>query len=147
MSRKNIENIPIIPSFGEHVRKLRTEQHMSLRELAEASGFSATHVQRIECGMRRVDSLDVIYRLAGALHAPAEDFLCIAAKDLVGTTSFVRMAFPGINSDHQEQTVCRFAQLVSSADMTDEQLDNLLFHVTAFAEYCKKTNSGTDSDH
>jgi len=131
----------IDPALGAYIRKLRKDRGMSIRELAEAAGCSAAHVTRIELAQRRVDSMKTIVSLADALNVPTEELLSLAGQHIQNSDSLVKVAFPSVNTAHQESIISAFAQLVSSGNMTDEQLDQILIQATAYSEYCARINS------
>jgi len=59
-----------------HIRKVRTEKGMSIRELSAASDIALSHIYNIE-NERKIPSLTVLCKIADALdvHA-AELFSC-----------------------------------------------------------------------
>lgn len=131
----------IDPALGAYIRKLRKDRGMSIRELAEAAGCSAAHVTRIELAQRRVDSMKTIVSLADALNVPTEELLSMAGQHIQNSDSLVKVAFPSVNTAHQESVISSFAQLVTSGNMTDEQMDQILIQATAYSEYCARINS------
>lgn len=58
-------------SLGARVRFLRTQFKMSLKELSQASGLSASKLSRIENGRSRTFDADSLRRLARALGVSA----------------------------------------------------------------------------
>lgn len=59
-------NLDLRHSFGERVRQLRTQQGLSLEQLAERSGMHWTHIQRIE--QAKINpKLDTVGSLAAGL--------------------------------------------------------------------------------
>ena len=130
----------IDPALGAYIRKLRKDRGMSIRELAEAAGCSAAHVTRIELAQRR-DSMKTIVSLADALNVPTEELLSMAGQHIQNSDSLVKVAFPSVNTAHQESVISSFAQLVTSGNMTDEQMDQILIQATAYSEYCARINS------
>lgn len=131
----------IDPTLGNYIRKLRKDRGMSIRELAEAAGCSAAHVTRIELAQRRVDSMKTIVSFANALNIPTEELLSLTGQRLQNSESLVKVAFPSVNTDHQESVISAFAQLVTSGSMTDEQMDQILTQATAYSEYCARINA------
>jgi transcriptional regulator with XRE-family HTH domain len=59
-------------TVARRVKRLRTERELTLRELAAASGISATHVGLIEAGLGNI-SLLLLAKLAHALGVSAPD--------------------------------------------------------------------------
>ena len=65
---------------GRQVRRLRKERRLSLDHLAAAAGIQAGDLLRLEKGEYRA-SLDVLFRILGALEVGGEAFLIAAAKE------------------------------------------------------------------
>lgn len=65
---------------GHRVRRLRKARRLSLGELAVASGVQATDLARLEKGEYRA-SLDVLFRILGALEVEGEAFLAQITKE------------------------------------------------------------------
>lgn len=61
--------------FGEYVKKLRTEMHLSQRDLSEKSGVSNAEISRIESGERKKTSPTVIKAIAPFLGISYEDLM------------------------------------------------------------------------
>ena len=57
-------------SFGEYLQYLRKEKGLSIRKVAELAEISHTEVKRIEDGMRKQPSPQVLRFLAKALDTP-----------------------------------------------------------------------------
>lgn len=68
--------------FGERARRMRTERHLSLDELAERSGVSRAALSKIERGERNT-SLGNAVRIAAALNVPLAQLLEPDSADLV----------------------------------------------------------------
>lgn len=68
--------------FGERARRVRTEQQLSLEELAQRSGVSRAALSKIERGERDT-SLSNAVRIATALGVPLAQLLEPAPTDLV----------------------------------------------------------------
>lgn len=54
-----------------NVKQIRTERHMTLKQLSIKSGVSTTHINDIENGEKGA-SLEVMVRLAKAFNLPIE---------------------------------------------------------------------------
>jgi transcriptional regulator with XRE-family HTH domain len=53
--------------FGQRIRELRQQRHMTLRELGEAAGMDYVLLNKIELGLRMPPPLETIIALADAL--------------------------------------------------------------------------------
>ena len=65
-------------SFGEYLQYLRKEKGLSIRKVAELAEISHTEVKRIEDGMRKQPSPQVLRFLAKALDTPYEELMAAA---------------------------------------------------------------------
>lgn len=64
--------------LGTLIKEKRTEKGLSIRKLAELAGISHTEVKRIEDGLRKQTSPQVIRSIATALNVPYEDLMAAA---------------------------------------------------------------------
>lgn len=55
------------PAFATTLRQLRQRRRLTQRELAEAAGLSQAYLSQLERGLRPVNPVDVVERLASAL--------------------------------------------------------------------------------
>lgn len=65
-------------SLGEFIEHLRKEKGMSMRQVAELANISHTEVKRIEDGVRKQPSPQVLRFLAKALDTPYEELMELA---------------------------------------------------------------------
>ena len=54
--------------LADAIRKLRTDKHLTLTDLAEASGVGKNTIYNIE-NCRNVGSLDILFKLLNSLNA------------------------------------------------------------------------------
>jgi transcriptional regulator with XRE-family HTH domain len=59
--------------FSNNVRKFRTEQKLSQKELAEEAGLHRTYIGSVERGERNI-TIDVMEKISTALKKPIIDF-------------------------------------------------------------------------
>ncbi|WP_432477203.1 helix-turn-helix transcriptional regulator [Nocardioides sp. GXQ0305] len=59
-------------AFGDQVRRLRSEAGWTQEQLAERAGVHRSYLAAVEVGGRN-PTLDVIVKLANALHVPVRD--------------------------------------------------------------------------
>lgn len=50
--------------FGSYVRELRNNKNMSLKEVAEETGISASYLNRLETGVRQAPSFPILEKIA-----------------------------------------------------------------------------------
>lgn len=67
-------------SFGEQLRSLRREQHISQRDLASMVGVDHTYISKIESGQMPPPSKETIHRLAVALGTDEGQLAKLAGK-------------------------------------------------------------------
>lgn len=66
--------------FGERIRQLRKEHHMTQRELADLVSIDFTYLSKIENGHGVPPAEATIRRLADVLDTPAEELVLLANK-------------------------------------------------------------------
>ncbi|MCD8175138.1 MAG: helix-turn-helix domain-containing protein [Phascolarctobacterium sp.] len=64
--------------LGAYIQEKRKEKGLSIRKLAELSGISHTEVKRIEDGLRKQTSPQVLRSIASALCVPYEELMAAA---------------------------------------------------------------------
>lgn len=67
-----------VNELGTYVKKRRIEQGLSIRKLAELANISHTEVKRIEDGLRKQTSPQVLRSIASALGVPYENLMLAA---------------------------------------------------------------------
>jgi transcriptional regulator with XRE-family HTH domain len=75
--------------LGRHVRRLRVAAGLSQEALALDAKLEASHVSRIERGLSNV-TLDVMSRLAGALHVDVEALMAQSGAEEAQVESLKR---------------------------------------------------------
>lgn len=65
-------------TIGEYIKEKRTEKGMSQRELAQAANLSNAEISRIESGMRKQPSPDVLKNISAALNIFCEKLYAVA---------------------------------------------------------------------
>lgn len=61
-----MSDVPANTELGRRMRRLRTERHLTLKQVEEASGLSATHLSEVERG-RTSPTVGALTRIAQAL--------------------------------------------------------------------------------
>lgn len=64
--------------LGTYIKEKRTEKGLSIRRLAELANISHTEVKRIEDGLRKQTSPQVLRSIASALGIPYEELMTAA---------------------------------------------------------------------
>ena len=87
-----------------------------------------------------MDSIESLILFCEACHVPVDKylFLCGLNKSQVDTP--IRRAFPAIKSAQQEEAISTFAKLITSKDLTDDNIQQMLNTAIAFADFCDKQN-------
>jgi DNA-binding XRE family transcriptional regulator len=78
--------------LGRRIRSLRTERHLTLKQVEHACGLSATHLSEIERG-RTSPTIGALTRIAQALGRPASYF--IEAEELQDVAHLARERLAG----------------------------------------------------
>ena len=67
--------------IGPVVKSLRQERHLSQEALARAAGVSSGYLSKLERGLYKEPSYDVLSRIAGALSVPTPDLYSAAGLE------------------------------------------------------------------
>lgn len=67
--------------FGAMLKYLREKNKLSLAQLSELTGISASYISRIEIGERKAPSYPIIEKLANALGVPISNLLNVASSE------------------------------------------------------------------
>ena len=103
-------------TVGSYIKERRIERNMSQRELAVASGISNAEISRIESGLRKQPSGDILKNIAAALHIPAQNLFEAAGYiEKTPETEIPVQSTPSINSHNY----------ISVSDLTEEEMVDL----------------------
>ena len=125
---------------GGMIREDRKAAGYTIRELAEKIEISPTHLNRMEKGDRPLDSTKTLVRICDVCHVPVERYLVMFGMRLSEMNTPVRRAFPAVESPQQEEAITTFAKLITSKDLTPENINQMLNTAIAFADFCDKQN-------
>ncbi len=75
MSKEMVTNREVSKKLGRAIRYYREAQGVSLAELGDRAGISASYLNRIELGERLAPSLPIIKNIADALNLPLEHLI------------------------------------------------------------------------
>lgn len=75
MSKEMVTNREVSKKLGRAIRYYREAQGVSLAELGDRAGISASYLNRIELGERLAPSLPIIKNIADALNVPLEHLI------------------------------------------------------------------------
>lgn len=89
-----------VENFGEYLRRLRTEQRLSLRDVEAQAGVSNSYLAQIERGNRRPPGPDILRRLAPVYNVPVRDLL--KAAGMFGEET------PGITEEEEIELAYQF---------------------------------------
>ena len=90
-------------SFGERLRRIRTEQEMTAKDLSEASGVPEKNIYRIETGEVADPHLSTVAPLIKALNCSADEII-FNTEDLTKLASLRQLLaqFAEFKEDQQE---------------------------------------------
>tara|TARA_R110001592_G_scaffold304156_1_gene576586 strand:+ start:122 stop:532 length:411 start_codon:yes stop_codon:yes gene_type:complete len=90
-------------SFGERLRRIRTEQEMTAKDLSEASGVPEKNIYRIETGEVEDPRMSTIVPLIKALNCSADEII-FNTEDLTKLAHLRQLfaQFSEFKEDHQE---------------------------------------------
>lgn len=126
--------------IGNAMREDRKNAGYTIRELAEKMGISPTHLTRIESGERLMDSVKQLTLFCDACRVPIYKYLILCGMKSTENDSPVRRAFSAIQTEEQEEAVSVFANLLTSRNLTPENIRQMLNTAIAFADFCDKQN-------
>ena len=126
--------------IGSAMRDDRKNAGYTIRELATKMDISPTHLTRIELGERIMDSVEKLILFCDVCHVPIEKYLVLCGMRLPEKDTPIRRAFPAIKTNDQEKVISAFANSVTSHDLTNEELEQMVTTAVAFAEFCSKKN-------
>lgn len=75
MSKEMVTSREVSKKLGRAIRYYREAQGVSLAELGDRAGISASYLNRIELGERLAPSLPIIKNIADALNLPLEHLI------------------------------------------------------------------------
>lgn len=64
--------------FGDYLKQLRVDKKMTIMQLAQESGISASQISRIENGVRGIPKPDTIQKLSKALNVSSDEMMAYA---------------------------------------------------------------------
>lgn len=76
-------------AVGQAIRKLRTDNQMSIGELADEVDRSPAHLNMIELGSRKI-SFDLLFALMAAFHTDANSVLGVLQEEYTQSVSVDR---------------------------------------------------------
>ena len=127
--------------IGEAMRRDRKEARYTIRQLAEIIDVSPTHLNRMEKGLRIMDSIEKLIRFCDACHVPIDGYLSLCGLQYAGNNQDpIGRAFPQIRTSEQKDAINSFANIILSHDLSKEELEQILKNTMAYADFCSKSN-------
>lgn len=111
-------------SFGEHVKKIRSQKGLSMRELERRSGLSQSYISQLEKGIQQNPKSETIQKLAIGLNTDYKDLL----KEAGFVDSFFELfnlGKPTLNGFIEEKN-----GLLTSAKNYDFPINDIFFHLS-----------------
>ena len=71
---------PATETFGERIQRLRREQKLTQREVAQKLGIDFTYLSKLENGRGEPASEELVLKLADILGTDAEELLALAGR-------------------------------------------------------------------
>lgn len=75
-------------SFGELLKELRGNLHLSLRDVEKETGISNSYLSQLERNERNIPTLNILKKLCSLYNVPITDFLCFASIELLPNIRF-----------------------------------------------------------
>lgn len=128
--------------IGAAMREDRKEAGFTIRDLAEKMNISPTHLTRIESGERLMDSIESLILFCDACRVPIDKYLVLCGMSRPEKDTPTRRAFPAIQTKEQENAIDAFAKMITSKNLTSEDITQILNTAIAYADFCDKKNQG-----
>ncbi len=113
----------VVKELGALIREKRDEKRLSIRKLAELAEISHTEIKRIEDGLRKQPSPQVLRSIAAALGTPYEDLMAAAGY---------------IDEVPPEETITAVAGIKDADDLSPEELDQVNQYIAFLKTQRKK---------
>jgi transcriptional regulator with XRE-family HTH domain len=98
--------------LAEYIKEKRTLRDFSIRKLAEEAGISHTEIKRIEDGVRKQPSPDLLRKIAAALNTPYEEVM-VAAGYIENQPTIVAAAGLADTNDLSEDELAEVNDFIS----------------------------------
>lgn len=111
-------------NFGEHIKKIRTEKGLSMRELERRSGLSQSYISQLEKGIQQNPKNETIQKLALGLNTDYQELLRKAGHvdSLIAAFGLREQRSPYENLTTKEG-------LTASGSDHEEPINDLFFHL------------------
>lgn len=124
--------------IGEQFCNDRKNARYTIRDLAALLEISPTHLNRIEKGYRLLDSIGTLIRFCELCQVPINKYLLLYGMKYTEDSTPVRKAFPAIRTTDQEKAVIDFEEIITSGNLSTDDLRQIRDIVTAYADFCRK---------
>ncbi len=112
-------------SFGEEIKKIRTEKGLSIRETAYRAKMSHSYLSQLERGVRKVPSKETIMKLSVALDIPRDEMMKIAGiKEVDSFFELFGLDAPSLNKFNLKKNGITFETI------HDFPINDIYFHLT-----------------
>lgn len=148
MSKELGTSREVSKKLGRAIRYYRTAQGLSLAELEEKSGISASYLNRIERGERLAPSLPVVKNIADALNVPLDHLIELSVEtteeesqllfsEVILENDFI-ISGKEVNQDAKESLITLIETIVGFSWNSKEKIEEiyeLLLLVDDFKQY------------
>lgn len=91
-------------NFGEKIREIRHERELSIRDVAEKTGYSSAHITRAELEKRKKLTVDFLFKLAKAYNISLGKIISWYVEDVYNCeASNLATCFPGIEKEKAQK--------------------------------------------
>ena len=126
--------------IGQNMLNDRKEAGFTIRALAEKLEISPTHLNRMEKGERLMDSVSKLIQFCSVCHVPIEKYLVLCGMPVSEKDTLTRRAFPAIQSDEQEEAINTFAKIITTKNLSSDDITQILNNAISYAEFCDNKN-------
>jgi len=126
-------------TFGQRVRQLRKEKHLSQNALAKLTGISPRTIFGYEAGTSFPRSYDMLLRLAEALDVTCEEL----AADSASMRFALALGLSRVSKTHAEKVTEEAVSLILGDSLSDSEKDRMMHSIMdAYWDFRHKASRG-----
>lgn len=88
IAKRKEDAYPFRMTLKIHIREIRQDRGLTLKDLADQIGISVPHLSEVERGLKKVNN-HILERLSDALQTPPESLISGSGSDRVARISFL----------------------------------------------------------
>ena len=117
MGKKNDRDYTIDSRFGNKIRTARKKMGLTIEEVAEETGYSTTHITRLELSQRRATDIILLYKFSKLLNLPFDELIYSVLPEELSTNIGLKKIYPSLDCD-KEIAISSMLQLITTSEFT-----------------------------